>query len=230
MSTIFYGLYTALHLILIAWGIAIWRQERTLSTAILIGITFGLAYDNAILTLGAWMSSDPTMLALSWPRFILHQLGLPWIILAAFDQIRRTGVPWTTRRWARATAVLLSFLVMIAGILTRLVPLSLTPAVIDGVMRYVANGVSGPPIVSIVGVGLVGVIGISWWRRLRWPWLTLMVIAVFIVEGYPNEAIRRAYGSGLEVALMATLFWTALRLAQGKFDVAETAVSASPLT
>ncbi|MCA9920016.1 MAG: hypothetical protein KC445_18795, partial [Anaerolineales bacterium] len=150
-------------------------------------------------------------LALSWPRFILHQLVLPWMILAAYDQARLTGAGWTKWQWGRGTAVLLSILVMIAGILTRLVPVALEPELMDGVVRYVARNVSGPPIVSIVSIGLVGVMGISWWRQKQWPWLTLIVILVFIGEGYPSEAVRRVVGSGLEAVLMWLLYLTTVR-------------------
>ena len=211
MSILLYAVYTAVHLILLLWGAQIWRRHHTVSTAILIAISFGLFYDNLILALGTWLGEGHPLLALSWPRFILHQLVLPWMILAAFDQARLTGANWTKWRWSRGTAVLLSILVMIVGILTRLVPVALEPELMDGVVRYVARNVSGPPIVSIVSIELVGMMGISWWRQKQWPWLTLIVILVFIGEGYPSEAVRRVVGSGLEAVLMGLLYLTTVR-------------------
>lgn len=213
MSILLYAVYTAVHLLLLLWGVQIWRRHHTLSTALLVAISFGLFYDNLILALGTWLGEGPLLLALSWPRFILHQLVLPWMILAAYDQARLTGAGWTKWRWGRGTAVLLSILVMIAGIFTRLVPVALEPELMDGVVRYVARNVSGPPIVSIVSIGLVGVMGISWWRQKQWPWLTLIVILVFIGEGYPSEAVRRVFGSGLEAVLMGILYFTTYRFA-----------------
>ena len=64
---------------------------------------------------------------------------------------------------------------------------------------------------EIVSIGLVGVMGISWWRQKQWPWLTLIVILVFIGEGYPSEAVRRVVGSGLEAVLMWLLYLTTVR-------------------
>jgi hypothetical protein len=208
MSIVLYVLYTAVHLIIMLWGVSIWRRQHTLSTAILIGISFGLFYDNLILGLGTWLGEGALLFWLSWPRFILHQLVLPWMILAVYDQARLTGANWTKWRWGRGTAVLLSLLVMGLGFLTRLLPVQLEPELMDGVVRYVARNVSGPPIVSIVSIGLVGVMGLSWWRLRQWPWLTLIVILVFIGEGYPSEAVRRVVGSGLEAVLMSLLYLT----------------------
>lgn len=211
MSTWLYAIYTAVHLSLLLWGVQIWRRHHTLSTALLVAISFGLFYDNLILALGTWLGEGPLLLALSWPRFILHQLVLPWMIVAAYDQARLTGASWTKWKWGRGTAVLLSILIMILGILTRLLPVVLEPELMDGVVRYVARNVSGPPLVSIVSIGLVGVMGLSWWRQKQWPWLTLIVILVFIGEGYPSEAVRRVVGSGLEAVLMALLYLTTVR-------------------
>lgn len=214
MSILLYAVYTAVHLILLFWGVQIWRRHHTLSTALLAAISFGLFYDNLILVLGTWLGAGSLLLALSWPRFILHHLLLPWVIVAAYDQARLTGASWTRWRWGRATAVLVSSLVLMVGIFTRLVPMTLEPAVMDGVGRYVAHSVSGPPIVSIVSIGLVGVMSISWWRHKQWPWLTLIVLIVFIGEGYPSEAVRRVVGSGLEAVLMWMLYLTTVRFWQ----------------
>lgn len=100
---------------------------------------------------------------------------------------------------------------MLAGIVTRLLPMTLTPAEMDGVVRYVAEGVSGPPIVSIVSIGFAGIIGIVFWRKNRWPWITIAVVLAFIGESIPDEAWRRSVGSALEVALIAVLFLTQQR-------------------
>ena len=71
MSILLYAVYTAVHLIILIWGVQIWRRHHTVSTAILIGISFGLFYDNLILALGTWLGEGDLLLALSWPRFIV---------------------------------------------------------------------------------------------------------------------------------------------------------------
>jgi len=147
---------------------------------------------------------------------VLHQLALPWIIYAGYDQARQAGQRWAQQRAAHWGAIALSALVMGAGIVTRLLGLRLEPEVMDGVLRYVAVGVVGPPIVSIVSIGLVGIAGLVFWRQNRWPWIFLAAVAVFVGESLPDESLRRAVGSALEVLFMAVLFLTQQRLDEGK--------------
>jgi len=96
-----------------------------------------------------------------------------------------------------------------------LVSLSLEPVVMDGVTRYVAVGVQGPPLVSILSIGFVGIVGLLLWRRNGWPWEFLAALLVFVGEGIPIEWGRRIFGSGLEVlflvAMLATDRWLALK-------------------
>lgn len=216
MSYSLYLIYTIAYSVLLLYGTRLLRLQFHASTALLLIVTFGVFYDNLILTVGNRLGAGDFLWALSVPRFVLHQLALPWIIYAGYDQARQAGQGWAQARAARWAAIALSALVMGAGILTRLVGLHLEPEVMDGVLRYVAMGVSGPPIVSIVSIGLVGVAGLLFWRQNRWPWIFLAAVAVFVGESLPDESLRRAVGSALEVLFMAVLFFTQLRLDEGK--------------
>ncbi|MFZ1771775.1 MAG: hypothetical protein WAU00_21365 [Caldilinea sp.] len=212
MSYFLYALYTLLYFLLLIWGLRLWLAASRLSTALLLAVTFGVFYDNLILALGNVIGASALLWGLSLPRFLLHQLLLPWLILAMVDLARQAGHPWTQSRVAWWGGVLASALVMLAGAATRLAGLTLEPAVLDGVMRYVAVGVSGPPIVSIVSVGFAGIAGIAFWRHDAWPWITLAVLLAFFGEIIPDEAWRRAVGSAFELLLMAVLFLTQQRL------------------
>jgi hypothetical protein len=110
----------------------------------------------------------------------------------------------------------LSSIVMLAGVATRLVGLQLEPEVADGVLRYVAVGTAGPPVVSIVSIGFAGLVGLLFWRRSRWPWVFLAALAVFVAEAFPDEAVRRAIGSAFEIVFLAVLLVTQLRLDAGR--------------
>ena len=98
----------------------------------------------------------------------------------------------------------------------------LEPEMADGVLRYVAIGLKGPPLVSIVSIAFVGIVGLVAWRQLGWPWLALASIAVFIAEAVPVEAFRRAVGSAFEVAFLAALLLTQHRLDTGRLNPAPT--------
>ena len=205
MSGFLYLFYTVANLALLIWGLSLWRRYRLTSTLLISAVILGLVYDNLILTLGIRMAAGPLLYGLSVPRFVLHQLVLPWLILAAFDQARRAGMRWAQRPWGRSAAIVASALVMVAGVLTRIVGVTWEPAVMDGVTRYVAEGVAGPPLVSIVSIGLATVVGFFLWRKLGWPWIALAGILVFVGEGIPIEAVKRVLGSGAEVLFMAAM-------------------------
>ncbi len=216
MSQPLYFIYTIAYAVLLLYGTRILRRHVRASTALLLLVTFGVFYDNLILTVGNRLGEGDLLWALSVPRFVLHQLALPWIIYAGYDQARQAGQRWAQPPALRWGAGALSALVMTAGIATRLVGLHLEPEVMDGVLRYVAIGVSGPPIVSIVSIGLVGIGGLGFWRHNRWPWIILAAVAVFIGESLPEESLRRAVGSALEVVFLAVLFVTQQRLDEGR--------------
>ena len=218
MSTILYPLYTLAHLVVAGWGLSVWRLSRRIGTLLIILVGLGVAYDNLILSLGNSLGAGPLLLGLSVPRFVLHQLILPWLIVAAFQQAKVAGQRWANHRASGWIILALTLAVMIAGILTRLVPLNLEPAVMDGVTRYVAVGTKGPPLVSILSIGFVGFVGLLLWRRNGWRWEFLAAVLVFIGEGIPVEWVRRILGSGFEVlfliAMLTTDRWLALNQAQ----------------
>ena len=214
MSTILYPLYTLAHLVVAGWGIAVWRLTRRIGTLLIVLVGLGVVYDNLILSLGNSLGSGPLLLGLSVPRFVLHQLILPWLIIAGFEQAKVAGHRWANHRASGWITLALTLTVMVAGILTRLIPLNLEPAVMDGVTRYVAVGTKGPPLVSILSIGFVGIVGLLLWRRNGWPWEFLAAVLVFVGEGIPVEWVRRILGSGFEVlflvAMLTTDRWLAL--------------------
>ena len=213
MSTILYSLYTVAHLGVAAWGISIWRLTRRIGTLLIVLVGLGVVYDNLILSLGNSLGAGPLLFGLSIPRFVLHQLILPWLIVAAFEQAKVAGHKWANHTASGWVILALTLLVIAAGVFTRLIPLNLEPAVMDGVTRYVAVGTTGPPLVSILSIGFVGIVGLLLWRRNGWPWEFLAAVLVFVGEGVPIEWVRRILGSGFEVlflvAMLATDRWLA---------------------
>ena len=208
MSTILYPLYTLAHLVVAGWGFAVWRLTRRTGTLLIILVGLGVMYDNLILSLGNSLGEGPLLLGLSIPRFILHQLILPWLIVAAFEQAKAAGHRWANHLASGRIILALTLAVIAAGILTRLVPLNLEPAVTDGVTRDVAVGTKGPPLVSILSIAFVGIVGLLLWRRNGWPWEFFAAVLVCVGEGIPIEWARRILGSGVEVLFLATLLAT----------------------
>lgn len=214
MSIVLYICYTLAHLALVGWGIAVWRRTRRIGTLFIILVTLGVVYDNLILSLGNALGAGPMLLGLSVPRYVLHQLLLPLLIYAAYEQAKVAGHGWANRRASGWVAAGLTLVVIALGIVTRLAYLKLEPVVMDGVTRYAQVAVAGPPLVSILSISFVGVVGFMLWRRNGWPWLFLAALLVFVGEGMPLEWVRRLLGSGFEVLFIAAMLATDRMLAR----------------
>ena len=215
MSILLYSVYTLANLALVIWGITVWQQTRRTGTLLIVLVALGVAYDNLILSLGNALGAGSLLHGLSIPRYVLHQLALPWLIYAGFEQARVAGHSWANHRSSKWVILALTLLVLAAGVLTRLVGLELDAEVMDGVTRYVAVGTVGPPLVSILSIGFVGAVGLLLWRRNGWPWEFWAAVLVFVGEGVPVEWVRRGLGSGFEVLFLAVMLatdrWLALR-------------------
>jgi len=207
MGVILYPLYAFLYLVLLGYSVWVFRRTRTWSTLFLILIISGLLYDNLILSAGGLLGAGPLLETLSWPRFILHQFVLPLLIPVAAVQAGRAGLTWARHPTARIISVAATLLTITLGVLTRLVGQELQAESIDGVLRYSAVHVSGPPLVSILSIGFACVVGWFLWRRSGWPWLFWVGLAVFIGEGLPVKGLRLMIGSGIELIFM----WIALQ-------------------
>lgn len=205
MSIVFYSIYTLLNLALLFWGIGLWLRNHRAGTLMIAAVTFGLMYDNLILAGGNFFGSKELLYWVSLPRFVLHQLVLPWVIFASFEQVRLMGHAWAQKRAARLAAALMSGFVMLLGVLTRILPMNLQLVEMDQVTRFVDAGAKGAPIVSIVSIGFAGVMGLLLWRKNQFSWLFLSALLVFIGEGIPIEWVRRVLGSGAEVLFIISM-------------------------
>ena len=57
MSLYLYLTYTIAYAALVVYGAVLWRRQRHVSTLLLLLVTFGVFYDNLILTLGNWVGA-----------------------------------------------------------------------------------------------------------------------------------------------------------------------------
>lgn len=205
MSLLSYSVYTLAYLGLIVWALRVFTRTRRAGTLFLALVSFGLFYDNLALTLGGFLPAGDLLHNLSWPRYFFHQLLLPWVIVAAVEQAGLLGAGWASHPTAKKIFWAATFLLMVYGLTTRVVGLQLEPEVLDGINRYSAANVSGPPVTSILSITGTGLVGIWLWRCARWPWHTLTALLVIVGQAIPNEAIRQLSGSGIEVLYMVVL-------------------------
>ncbi|NND53911.1 MAG: hypothetical protein HKN56_02945 [Gammaproteobacteria bacterium] len=225
MSVYLFPLYSFAHFLIVIWCIRSWRKYRAPGALITLMIAGALVYDNAIVSFGSAIGISPLLEGLSWPRFAMHALGTPFMIIAVTHMGQAGGIRWTkTRAWT-IVAWLLVIGGIIEGVFAHLIGLQLEPACMDGVVRYTSNvnpgqfcfegqeaGPGGsPPIPSILGNLVALVIGFSLWRSTGWVWLMVGSVLMFAAASVPPSGFGLAPGNGGEVLLMLAFAATAAR-------------------
>jgi hypothetical protein len=155
------------------------RKVKVADSALLLFVLGGLLYDNLMLGLGANLFHESsTFLWLSVPRFLMHGLFTPFLIIQVALCCDRLNVPGYRSRGILTLWGATAFLAIFIG-LTRDVNLHLVYTVKDGVVHYTEAGSAGPPIAEITTVISLLVMGMTLMRFVRWPWVLIASLAMF---------------------------------------------------
>jgi hypothetical protein len=162
------------------------RAVKVGDVGLLVPVLLGLVYDNAMLAFGSTLGESALTEALSVPRFVMHALFTPLLIVFAALAADRLDVPGYRSRERLTLWGAVAFVTIWIGLIGDLVNLSLEPRYLEGQFGY-AHPSAGPPIAEILTVVSLLIIGGSMQRFARWPWVFLgaaqmFVIAAFFVE------------------------------------------------
>ncbi|MGW4369441.1 hypothetical protein ACWEKT_27735 [Nocardia takedensis] len=141
---------------------------------LLWAVGIGLAYDSAMVGLGAWIGAGPTLEALSWWRFFGHAVLTPLLVVwAAWRYTASTKV--------RAGAVALAVALIVWGLLADVRGHDLVPREWADTLRYAADH-PAPPIPAVLVVFVLVAAGVLARRRehrseLLWGSLIMVVAA-----------------------------------------------------
>ena len=83
MATLIFCLYSLAHFAVAVFALRILRRYAAPGALIIAVLSVGLVYDNGIVALGSSIGIGDTLERLSWPRFILHALVTPVMIVRA---------------------------------------------------------------------------------------------------------------------------------------------------
>lgn len=210
-STVFL-LYALIHAALFAWALALLVRYRHAATVPLLIVTFGLIYDNAMLAAGGAIGHGELLERLSVPRFFMHAVGTPLLMLAALALMRRAGVKWARTSLAAIAIAGLTPAMIAVGFDADMIGLQLEAKSIAGVVSYGNAATSGPPIAPTVTIAILIAAGVGVWRHGGGPWLLLGSL-VQLAAAMIGDAIVIAGNLG-EVALLAGLVVTDSRLSR----------------
>lgn len=190
----------------------------------LLLVTAGLVYDNAMLAFGESLGFGQQLEQLSVPRYFLHAISTPLLILTALGFIQRTGAQWSTAKTTMVLVVLLVISLVVFGFWTDMVTLRLEAQQEEGLVSYGnASTIPVAPIATIVALIAAGLVV---WRRGGGVALLLGALLEFAAAAMGGALVFA--GNLGELALLAGLVWTDWKLDPAGHGPAEPARPALP--
>lgn len=207
-----------------ALGLRRLSQAPSLPLRLTLITVLALPYDSLVLAAGRRVGEGPLLRALNWPRFLLHVLAVPPLVLAEALLARRAGVGWARHRAALPLAALVAGVTLAAGAAGELLTLDLAPHYHGDVLYYSHADRDGPPLGAVVFLVATVVYGGAIWAHARWPWVALAALYTLLVQAAPGAGLRGALVNTGEVLIVAALLRAerrfaaapALRRAQGR--------------
>ncbi|MET9106826.1 hypothetical protein [Streptomyces zhihengii] len=174
-----------------------------------------LVWDNGVIALGAAIGEGPLLEALNTPRFVLHALLTPLLVVWALTAAECAGVRAASRPPLRIAAGVLTLLLIVAGTAHDIVGLSLSPEEWHGVLRYANDAPSpvGPLPAIVTGLVVLGA-GIAVWRRTGFGPLAVTAAVMVVVSG--AAAGIPVLGNAGEVVLATGFLLTVRRFLPGR--------------
>ncbi|MBM7439760.1 hypothetical protein [Streptomyces sp. HB132] len=188
-----------------------WRAAPGLLAAVPTLVCSALVWDNGVIAVGSLTGAGPLLQALSVPRFALHALLTPFLVLWSLSAADHAGLSWVRRKGVRGAAVGLTVLLVAAGVLHDVLGLSMRTERWADTLRYVNDAASptGPLPAIIAGLVVLSA-GIVLWRCTGFARLAVTAAVMVAVSGAAAQV--PVLGNAAEVVLDVGLLLTVRRL------------------
>ena len=206
MDSYIFSLFVFAYIVLLIW--LLWKHAKTASL-IVVFVILALIYDNAILAAGDFMGEGKLLETLSIPRFWLHALFTPLLIIFSYFILVEAGILFALKTWVAILYTIATIVAILAEYVVMLKELSLKVTDEYGVISYTsAAESSGPPIMIIIVIAALVVTAIVLvWKR-KWWWMLggilLMGISSAITPFVESNAVTNLSELCLVVSLVAT--------------------------
>ncbi|MCK1993783.1 hypothetical protein GW626_09075 [Peribacillus muralis] len=213
MDTILYFCFSLVYMILFIMGITlIRRQDNLLShSSFLLLVTFALFADNIIIASGKFIGDGPLLEVLNQSRFWIHGFITPTLILFGWQMAKRIHIPFTEKRSA-----FYFFLILTSGLIIyecfENMHKTFVPVSEYGVLRYVSEQSSGPPLMVLVVSLVLLVISINIFLRARWIWMLIGVVIMIGGSAIPIPIKSSAITNAFEMIFICSLWYTYYKL------------------
>lgn len=186
-----------------AWQL--FRRARNWYILIALANLLALTYDCTMIGLGRFIGEGPLLRALNAPRFIMHALITPLLIIFIFGVMRRVGFGWAQSRIMHALFCTFALILVLVGSREDILHLSLAPKTYEDTVRYVNLATTGPPLPAILVIIVFLVMGVLLWVRTKSPWVFLGSLFMFICAplGAKLPLVGNIGELGISAALIA---------------------------
>lgn len=214
MQSIIFFIVGLLQLSIAIYGTKQLRSHFNWYALLVLIVVYSLAYDNIVLASGAMLGEGATLKALNAPRYWIHALFTPTMIIAAFGALRMTDSNFGKGRIAHIVICVIATVLVALGSYTDIIKLDLVYEAENSIYKYVNQFVlmPGPPIQSVMTIIFALVFGIMMWRNIKWPWLFIGSLLMFIAAPMASVPIFQNIG---EIAFAAGLITTQIRATRG---------------
>ena len=204
-------LYAFTALILVALSVALWRAVLPDPTVGGIGaliVSLGLVYDNTVIALGRFLGEGGLLLALNWPRYVIHAFATPLLIVFAWDAARRARLGWARGDFWRIFFWLLTLVMIAYGVIFELLGTRLEFTIERGVASYSSSEPGGVPVPAVATVLALLAVGISLWRSRSFAALAIASVLSIVGFSVAPSADLPVVGQLAEVALIGGILLT----------------------
>lgn len=215
MQSVIFLIVGAIQLGIAIYGTREVRRFFNWYALLVLIVVYGLAYDNFVIGLGATLGEGALLKMLNAPRYWVHALFTPAMIIAAFGALRMTGSKFGQSKVAHAVICVVATALIVLGSYIDIVKLNLVFEVDGGVSKYANDFVlmPGPPIPAVVTILFALAFGVMLWRNLKWPWLFVGSLLMFVAAPMASIPIFQNIG---EIAFAAGLVTTQIRAGRGQ--------------
>ena len=212
MDPYIFGFFVLAYVALLIWGL--WKHGKTASI-IIVFVLLALIYDNTILAFGSVIGEGKLLETLSAPRFWLHALFTPLLIIFSYFILVEANIQFAQKTWVAGIFVIGTIAAIFVEYFVELRDLSLKVSEEYGVVSYSsAEAASGPPpmIIMVLVALLVAAIILAWKRK--WWWMLVGTVVMGVGSAVPLPIESNAITNLFELLLLISLLVTAIHFSR----------------
>ncbi|WP_101757812.1 hypothetical protein [Oceanicoccus sp. KOV_DT_Chl] len=173
--------YAVIIIVLFIWSFR-WGDNASPRLWLLRLMMFGMCYDNVMQAIGNWAIETQWYLPMSYPRWALHVMVLPFLTMFGVSIMALAGIRLGTNKLLINLVWVIIALSIVYGVWSDVINQQLMVVEPLGVTKY-TSAHSAPPYPTLFANAAVVAMSIAIWRVSGWPWLFAGALFIFLVNG-----------------------------------------------